>query len=107
VVGLVFGVPLTRAVEFKAVLQRGNRVQVPKLVRWEFKLESSQVLKVRVGPVGAHGQKEQFFGRMNSDGRMTVPKLPLDLLQNRCNGGKSLVNYVLEVQLEPSGCVST
>jgi hypothetical protein len=104
---LVFGVPLTRAVEFKAVLQRGNRVQVPKLVRWEFKLESSQVLKVQVSPVSTYGRKEQFFGRMNSDGRMTVPKLTLDLLRDRYNGGKSLVGYVLEVQLEPSGSVST
>jgi hypothetical protein len=40
--------PLGRSVEFRAVLQRGNRVQVPKLMRWEIKLESSQTLKIKV-----------------------------------------------------------
>ena len=93
--------PLTKAVEFRAVLQKGNRVQVPKLVRWEFKMETSQVLKVKVNPVGAYGQKETFFGRMNGNGRITIPKLTLGLLQDRDNGGKSLADYVLELQLEP------
>jgi hypothetical protein len=41
-------VPLTEAVSFKTLLQKGNRVQVPKLVRWQFKLETTQVLKVTV-----------------------------------------------------------
>jgi hypothetical protein len=35
--------PLTENVSFKTVLQRGNRVQVPKLVRWRFKMDSEQV----------------------------------------------------------------
>jgi hypothetical protein len=39
--GLLF-LPLTERVEFKAVLQKGNRVQIPKLVRWRFKLETDQ-----------------------------------------------------------------
>ena len=43
--------PLTERVDFKAVLQKGNRVQLPKLVRWRFKLETSQVLKVTVTAV--------------------------------------------------------
>ena len=30
--------PLTERVKFKTVLQKGNRVQLPKLVRWEYKL---------------------------------------------------------------------
>lgn len=31
----------------------GNRVQLPKLVRWRYKLESDKVLKVEVSVVGA------------------------------------------------------
>ena len=42
--------PLTEAVEFKTVLQKGNRVQPPKLIRWKFKLETDQILKVTVFP---------------------------------------------------------
>jgi bifunctional DNA-binding transcriptional regulator/antitoxin component of YhaV-PrlF toxin-antitoxin module len=85
------------------VLQKGNHIQVPKLVRWEFRLESSQVLKVRVDLVGSYVHSEYFFGRMNKDGRITIPKLTLDLLQERSNEGRSLLGCVLEVKLEPSG----
>jgi len=94
--------PLTSAVEFRAVLQKGNRVQVPKLVRWEFKMESSQVLKIKVGRASSYSEGERFLGRMNSDRRITIPKLTLGLLQDYFNG-KSLVGCVLEVALEPSG----
>jgi len=31
--------PLTEKVKFKTLLQHGNRIQVPKLVRWQFKME--------------------------------------------------------------------
>jgi hypothetical protein len=97
----VFGLTLTKVVRFQAVLQRGNRVQVPKLVRWEFKMETSQVLRIRVNRAKAYDH-EDFFGRMNKDGRITIPKLVLGLLQERSEG-KSLVGDVLEVELMPSG----
>jgi len=42
--------PLTEAVEFKTILQKGNRVQLPRLIRWKFKLETDQILKVIVFP---------------------------------------------------------
>ena len=42
------GLPLTERVSFQAMLQRGNRLQVPRVVRWRFKLESDQVLKATV-----------------------------------------------------------
>jgi hypothetical protein len=53
-------VPLTERVSFKAVLQKGNRVQVPKLVRWRFKLETSQVLKATVTAAYVFGDCETF-----------------------------------------------
>ena len=91
--------PLTGAVGFKAVLQKGNRVQVPKLVRWRFKLEQEQVLSVSVTPESVYGW-ETFFARMDKSGRITVPKLMLELLRNRVDK-HSLVGAVLEVRLSP------
>jgi len=91
--------PLTKAVSFKAVLQKGNRVQVPKLVRWQFKMDSQQVLRFRVKAVGSFSGGEGFYAKMSGDGRITLPKLTLNLLQNE---GKSLMSHVLEVQLEPA-----
>lgn len=91
--------PLNRTVEFRAVLQKGHRFQVPRLIRWEFKMEPNQVLRVRVGLANGY-HHEYFFGRINRDGRLTVPKLTLGLLQDRLDG-KSLIGCALEVQLSP------
>ena len=41
---------------FKAVLQRGNKVQVPRLLRWQYRMEPDQVLGVEV-------RIEEFFWR--------------------------------------------
>ena len=92
--------PLTGSVSFKALLQKGNRVQVPKLVRWRFKLDSEQVLRLSVTAESLYGW-EKFFGRMDRSGRITVPKLTLKLLREKVDE-KSLVGTVLQVKLEPA-----
>jgi hypothetical protein len=99
--GWVIALPLTRAVVFKTLLQKGNRVQVPKLVRWEFKMETTQVLEVEVKLSGSW-ESESFYGKMSKDGRITVPWLVLDLLQKRTEDGKSLTGQVLEVRIAPA-----
>lgn len=43
---------------------------------------------------------EKFLGRMLKDGRLTIPKLTLELLSG--GGEGSLVGAVLEVTLEPA-----
>ena len=94
--------PLTERVDFKATLQKGNRVQLPKLVRWRFKLETSQVLKVTVTAINVFGSWETFYGKMDKSGRITIPKLALKQLQNRRRDLQSLTGAVLEVRLEPA-----
>ena len=95
---------MTEAVSFKTLLQKGNRVQVPRLVRWQFKLEPAQVLKVTVKIETSQFSSisESFFGRMSGDGRITVPWLALALLQKRANTDKNLTGHVLEVKIEPA-----
>ena len=94
--------PLTDRVVFKTRLQRGNRVQLPKLVRWRYKLESDQVLKVTVWTVGAWGGFEPFYARMDKSGRLTIPRLTLQLLQTRMHDDPSLTGAVMEVHIEPA-----
>jgi hypothetical protein len=89
-------------VTFRAVLERGNRVQVPKNVRWEFKLETDQVMRVSVGVVGSFAGKECFYARMRRDGRITIPKVTVSLLQDSAREGQSLVGTILNVELEPA-----
>ncbi|MCJ7762325.1 hypothetical protein MUP38_02580 [Candidatus Bathyarchaeota archaeon] len=90
--------PLTQKVSFKTMLQKGNRVQVPKLVRWQFKMDSAQVLKVSVTAVNVSISWQTFYAKMGKDGRITVPRLQRELLRAR---EQSLVGYVMEVMLEP------
>jgi hypothetical protein len=91
--------PLTEKVSFKAVLQKGNRVQVPRLIRWQFKMDSAQVLKVSVTAVNVYTGWQIFYAKMGKDGRLTVPRLQRELLKG---GEQSLVGYVMEVTLEPA-----
>jgi bifunctional DNA-binding transcriptional regulator/antitoxin component of YhaV-PrlF toxin-antitoxin module len=93
-------VPLTGSVSFKTMLQRGNRIQLPKLVRWKFKLEQDQVLQVSVATNSLYGW-EHFYAKMDKSGRITIPKLTLKLLQIKADK-ESLTGAVLEVMLNPA-----
>ena len=93
--------PLTGAVRFEAVLQKGNRLQVPRLVRWQYKMEPAQVLRVTTSPLGFYADKS-FLAKMSPGGRVTVPKLFLDQWQEKESEGKGVVGRVFSVQLEPA-----
>jgi len=82
-----------------ALLQKGNRVQVPRVIRWRFKMDTEQVLKVSVYAVNVWSGWETFYVRMGRDGRITVPKLSRELLRG---SEQSLTGYVMEVILEPA-----
>ncbi len=89
--------PLTESVSFKAVLQKGNRIQIPRLVRWQFKLEPTQILKIRVESEAPY-LDEEFLGCMNKDGRITIPKLIVNLLKEE---ETNLEGQVFRVTLNP------
>jgi hypothetical protein len=95
-------VPLTEAVSFKARLQWGNRVQVPRAIRWRFKLETSQVLWVTVRPLHAHLDYENFYATIDKSGRVTVPKLTLKLLEEEATDNQSLTGTIMEITIEPT-----
>jgi hypothetical protein len=90
--------PLTEKVTFKTKLQKGNRVQVPKLIRWQFKLEPSQVLKINVKILNTWTSGQFFYAKMSKDGRVLIPKLTLTMLRDE---KPSLGGYVIDVSLEP------
>lgn len=81
------------------MMQRGNRAQVPKLVRWQFKMEPDQVLKVGVNAINLWTGWQFFYAKMGKDGRITLPKLQRELLRGR---EQNLTGYVMEVTLEPA-----
>ena len=90
--------PLTERVSFKTRLQRGNRVQVPKYVRWHYKLEPAQILDVTVSVLGVWCSPQSFLSRISKDGRIVIPKLAITILKD---GKPNLDNHVAEVRLDP------
>ena len=92
-------VPLTQKVSFKTMLQKGNRVQVPRVVRWQFKMDPEQILKVTVNALNVFSDWQTFYARMGRDGRITIPKLQRELLRGK---EQDLTGYVMDVTLEPA-----
>jgi hypothetical protein len=88
--------PLTEPVSFKAVLQKGNRVQIPRLVRWQFKLEPTQILNIQIEAEDL--VCEEFLGRMNKDGRIIIPRRTINLLREE---EESLEGHIFKVMLTP------
>ena len=92
--------PLTRQVGFKAVIGKGNRIQVPTLIRWEFKLEPTQLLTVTLRQFNL-ATNETFFAKMNKDGRITVPKINTEIIKTQIHKETTLNDYAFEITLSP------
>jgi len=73
--------PLRGKEAFHARVQRYNRVQIPVLVRWKHKLGVGEVLDVHVH-LHEKGALfgESFYARVLEGGRITIPKLVVELL---------------------------
>ena len=93
--------PLTTRVNFKTKLQRGNRIQVPQLIRCQFKLDTNQLLNVGVNDVETLSGWQFFYTKMLKDGRIVVPLLTISLLQRFQSDESPIAGHILEVSLEP------
>ena len=91
--------PLTEKVTFTGQLQNENKLQIPKLIRWKFKMENDQALKIGVNFIELHKGWKFFYTKMRKDGRITVPKLTLQLVGS---DESCLAGLVVEVVVEPA-----
>lgn len=91
---------LTERVIFKTMFQKGNRVQVPRRIRWRFKMDSRQVLRAKVYVVGHYGVFQTFYTQMGKDGRITIPWIQRKLLKDKRI--TTLEHRIIEVTLEPA-----
>ena len=94
----MFKLPLTERVSFKTRLEKANRLQISKCIRLRYKLETKQYLKVTVNFSGVWGSPQTFQTRIRKDGKIAVPKLNLELVNDR---KLDLTGYVVDVTLEP------
>ena len=93
--------PLTRSVSFKAAIGKGNRIQIPTLIRWELKLETTQLLTITVRLFGL-GIQETFYTKMNKDGRITIPKIYAEVIKTQLPKAETLNEYAFEITLKPA-----
>ncbi|MGO8806131.1 MAG: hypothetical protein ACLQO7_05945 [Candidatus Bathyarchaeia archaeon] len=63
--------PLDQNVTFPAVLEKGNRAQIPKTIVWQFKMESTQTLQVAISGRGGY---ENFCAKNGQRRCIYVPK---------------------------------
>jgi hypothetical protein len=90
--------PLTEKVRFKTSLQKGNRIQIPRKIRWLYKMDSDQVFIVSVDALNVYTSSWQtFYATMTKDGRITIPKLQRQLLLN-----DERTRHIMDVTLEPA-----
>ncbi len=92
--------PLDQEINFQAILEKGNRLQVPQLFRWQYKMEVNQVLRVGVNVHGGWVYRQYFLAKMDKQGRILIPKLSFDILAK--NYGSDLVGEVFDVSLQPA-----
>ena len=90
--------PITEKIIFKSLLKKGNRIQVPKLIRWQFKVETNQLLNVGVNDLNTQSGWQFFYSITRKDGRITIPLLIIRLLQD---DESDITDHILEVTLEP------
>ena len=95
--------PLTQRETFKTKLQRHDRLVVPQLLRWRYKMEFGELLRVRVKIYDSENFGEEvFLAKMAADGRLTVPKLTIQILEK--SEEKSLAGAIFEVTIDPAPC---
>ncbi len=92
--------PLTAKVNFETRLEKGNRLQIPKLIQWQFKMEQNQVIKVQVTPKRLYGDPQHFYAKMDKQGRILIPKLTIAIMANKEN--PNLERHIFNVTLEPT-----
>ncbi len=85
--------PLLHEEKFVTRLQKGNRIQLPVLIRWKYRLEQGEIFKVNTRNPEKY-KNETFYARLGIDGRITIPKLILELIEAEAG-------TILEVTLYP------
>ena len=68
------------------------------MVRWRYKLEPSQSIRVTIHAWGKFGVHESFLTKMRKDGRITVPALVIALIKQAVPDLKSVA---MDVTLLP------
>jgi hypothetical protein len=88
--------PQTERIEFKTTLQKGNRIQIPKLIQTKF--QPNQPINVTIHLYNSSGTWQKFYAKTDKQGRIFIPKLTINLLSK----GQDLTGHIFEITLTPA-----
>ena len=88
---------LDKRISFKSTFRNG-RLIVPKLYRWQYKIEISQILKVTINLTVDWSNKESFLAKIRKDGKIAIPKAT----QHRLKPNLDLKDCSIDVTVEPA-----
>lgn len=91
--------PLPQQIEFKTIIQKGNRLQIPKIIREQFKIEANQVFKVEITRLDYVSNWQSFYAKTGKDGRIFIPEIIQLLLQKE---KPPLTGYIYDVIIQPA-----
>ena len=91
--------PLDQQVNFKTLLCKNRRFGVPRIIRGQFKLEPTQILRITITLADAISEKESFFSKMRKDGHITIPPIAIAALKKY---SEIIENQPIEVIVEPA-----
>jgi len=93
-------VPLSEPAYFKAKLTARNQIQLPQIIRWQFKIEADETFRVVVRVWGSDNYEEEtFLAKTAADGRLTIPKITMKILEEREE--KKLAGAILNISIFP------
>ena len=90
--------PLTQKITLRMAIQKECRLQIPRVVRSEFKIERGQVLKVSINALNLGKGWQIFYARVLNEGRLTISKIVVSQLQSEI---ENLTGRIFEIILEP------
>ncbi len=65
---------------FHAKVQKALRLQVPRVLRWKYKLEAGMVLRVQVEKVDTC-KSHTYLTRLQCSGRISIPKIAAEIVE--------------------------
>ena len=74
-------------------------MQIPKIIRYEFKLEPNQILKVGFSVPSQFRGWQFFYAKMENAGKMFIPK---EILSHWYEEKSHLPGCIVELTLEPT-----
>jgi len=73
--------PLEKEEVFLAKLQKGNRIQIPVVIRGMHKLRVNEILGIEVRSTKDMLDYRDFYAMVSNDGRFVIPKIIVEKLE--------------------------